>query len=107
MPLNKVFPDVPTRKQMRPITISSPFQKIQEARFLDKLNAYMIDRMTPCQTGFVKGMGIQVNLNRAIQKIKQRTNQNRIIYGLFVDFANAYNSVPHELLMKKLREKKF
>ena len=27
MPLNKVFPDMPTRKQMRPITISSPFQK--------------------------------------------------------------------------------
>ena len=33
-------------------------------------------------------------------KIKRNT------YGLFIDFANAYNTVPHELLFKRLREKK-
>lgn len=27
-------------------------------------------------------------------------------YGLFIDFANAYNTVPHTLLFQKLREKK-
>jgi hypothetical protein len=107
MLLNKVFPKVPTRKQMRPITISSPLQKISEARFLPKFNTYITQKMTPSQTGFVRGMGTQVNLNRAILKIKQRTENNRIIFGLFVDFANAYNSVPHVLLMEKLRKKKY
>ena len=34
------------------------------------------------------------------QKIKKNT------YGLFIDFANAYNTVPHDLLFKKLRDNK-
>ena len=50
-------------------------------------------------------MGIQVNLCRAIKRIQLRTHNNRSVYGLFIDFANAYNTVPHTLLFKKLREK--
>ena len=51
-------------------------------------------------------MGIQVNLIRALYWIKTATEEKRNKYGLFIDFANAYNTVPHELLFKKLREKK-
>ena len=31
IPLNKVFPDVPNRKQMRPILVCSPIQKVLES----------------------------------------------------------------------------
>jgi len=50
-------------------------------------------------------MGIQVNLFRALDRIKERTDKKRYVYGLFVDFANAYNTVPHTLLFQKLRTK--
>jgi len=105
VPLNKVFPKIPNRKQMRPILICSPLQKLLEARFLLKLLDYLENRLTPCQTGFIPKMGIQVNLNRAIQRIKVRTENKQNMYGLFIDFANAYNSVPHTLLFQKLRQK--
>ena len=51
-------------------------------------------------------MGTQVNLERAMERITFRTKQKKCIYGLFIDFSNAYNSIPHCLLFKKLRAKK-
>jgi retron-type reverse transcriptase len=51
-------------------------------------------------------MGIQVNLVRALERITLRIKQKKVVYGLFIDFSNAYNSIPHELLFKKLRDKK-
>lgn len=104
--LNKVFPDTPNRKQMRPILICSPLQKILEVRFYPKLASFLDEKISVSQTGFVRGMGIQVNLYRGIQRIKERTEKHGEIFGLFIDFANAYNHVPHTLLFDKLRQKK-
>jgi hypothetical protein len=105
MALNKVFPDTPNRKQFRAICIQSAIVKLLEARFLPKLQEYLIARAVPSQTGFIPTMGTQVNLRRAINRIKLRTDQKHHIYGLFVDFSNAYNTVPHHLLFQKLRAK--
>lgn len=104
VPLNKVFPNVPTRRQMRPIMVCSILQKILEARFFGKLMDYLQNKMVASQTGFVPGMGIQVNLLRAICRIKMATEENKQC-KLFIDFANAYNTVPHTLLFQKLRAK--
>jgi hypothetical protein len=105
VPLSKAGSDIPTRHQMRPIMICSPFQKAQEARFLPILNGYLINKLVPCQTGFIPKMGIQVNLTRAIYIIQEKMRIRRNTYGLFIDFANAYNTVPHQRLFEKLREK--
>ena len=106
--LNKVFPKTPNRFEMRPINIGSPILKALEARFLPKLKAYLRDKLDRAQTGFVDGMGIFVNLQRAVKRIQLRTNGERkqFCYGLFIDYANAYNLVPHKLLFEKLRAKK-
>ena len=58
IPLNKVSPKTPNRKQLRPILVQSPIVKLLEARFLPKLQEYLTNRLTPCQTGFVPQMGI-------------------------------------------------
>ena len=57
VPLNKVSPKTPNRKQMRPILVQSPIVKLLEARFLPKLQDYLTKRLCPAQTGFVPGMG--------------------------------------------------
>lgn len=108
VPLNKVFPKTPTRKQMRPILVCSPLQKMMEARFLPKLTDYLKKKLHKSQIGFVPGQGVEVNLLRAICKIKISTEEKKkqCKYGLFIDFANAYNTVPHKLLFQKLRQKK-
>ena len=54
----------------------------------------------------MKPIGIQVNLFRAIDRIRLRTEKYKAsCFGLFVDFANAFNSVPHKLLCDCLRRK--
>ena len=105
VPLNKVFPEVPSRNQLRPIIIQSPIVKIIESRFAPKLHNYLDTKLDRSQVGFVRKLGIQVNLARALQRITLRTNQKKNVYGLFIDFSHAYNSVPHTLLFKKLRTK--
>lgn len=106
VPLNKVFPEIGTRKQLRPIAIQSQIVKLLEARFLPKLQEYLNNKLDRAQTGFIQRMGIQVNLTRALERISLRTKRNRVVYGLFIDFSNAYNSIPHTLLFQKLRIKK-
>ena len=108
IPLNKVFPRIPTRKQMRPILVCSPIQRLLEARFLPKLTAYLRDKLDRSQVGFVPGQGTQVNILRAlcVTKIALEEKKKKAKYGLFIDFANAYNTVPHTLLFQKLRDKK-
>jgi len=105
VPLNKVFPQIPTRTQLRPIVVQSPLIKIMEGRFLRKLQDYLIFRLDRSQTGFVPGLSVQVNITRALDRIKLRTDRKQPVYGLFIDFSNAYNRVPHTKLFEKLRNK--
>ncbi len=103
--LNKVFPKIPKRTEMRPISISSPILKTLECRFLPSLQEYLNYKSDRAQTGFVGKMGTFVNLWRAIDRIQVRTHANKPCYGLFIDFSNAYNMIPHNLLFAKLRRK--
>ena len=106
IPLNKVFPNAPSRKDLRPIAVQSPLVKLLEGRFLHKLQDYLNRKLDRSQTGFIQKMGIQVNLTRALDRITFRNKQKKFTYGLFIDFSNAYNSIPHKLLFQKLRAKK-
>ena len=76
-----------------------------ESRFLPKLQIYLIEKLHRSQTGFVPRMGVHINIERAVKRIRMRTENNRACYGLYIDFANAYNSVPQTLLFEKLRKK--
>ena len=102
--LNKVFPRDPTRTQLRPIIVQNPLIKLLEARFLPKLQRYLREKLHRSQVGFIPKMGIHVNLQRALERISLRTKASRPCYGLFIDFSNAYNSVPQTLLFQKLRK---
>ncbi len=105
VPLNKVFPKISNRKEMRPFAVQSALIKLIESRFLPNLQKYLNKKLDRSQTGFIQKLGIQVNLVRAMERMTQRTKKKKVDYGLFIDFSNAYNSIPHELLFQKLRTK--
>ena len=101
VPLNKVFPSIPTRNKC--VQLWSVV-KLLELRFVPALTEYLKNILHRSQVGFVPGMEIQVNLLRAICVTKISTDGNKKCrYGLFIDFANAFNTVPHTLLFQKLR----
>ena len=63
----------------------------------------MITKLCPAQTGFVPGQGVFTNIFRAMDRIKERTDQKKSIFALFIDFKSAYNHVRHDLLFKRLQ----
>ena len=54
IPLNKVFPNVLSRKGLRPIAVQSPLVKLLEGRFLHKLRDYLNKKLNKSQTGFIQ-----------------------------------------------------
>jgi len=102
VPLNKVHPQIPSRKDMRPIIITSPLIKLIEAGLMPELTDYLIKDLHRGQTGFVPGFGIFVNIYRVIQRIKVRTLRNQRCFGVFVDFSSVYNTIDHQILFQKL-----
>ena len=85
--------------------IQSALLKLLESRFLPPLKEYLSMKLDRSQTRFVPRMGTQVNIARALKQIHSMTLSSRTAYGLFIDFSNAYNTVPHTLLFEKLQKK--
>ena len=60
------------------------------------------------QIGFVQGLGCEVNLIRlrelALKLMKKGTVSTKFV--MFIDFRQAYDSVNHEILFRKLEEMK-
>ena len=102
IPLNKIHPKVPSRKDMRPIVVNSPIVKLIEAGLMPELSEYLTKKLHPGQTGFVPGNGIFVNINRIIQRIRARTLAGKRCYGVFIDFTSAYNTLDHSILFERL-----
>jgi len=103
IPLNKLHPNIPSRKDLRPIIVTSPIVKLIEAALLPKLKDYLIKQLHPGQIGFVPGNGILVNIYRAIERIRKRTNIGQRCYGVFIDFNSAYNTIDHQILSRQLQ----
>lgn len=85
--------------------VQSTLIQLLEAGLLPKLTNYLEERLDRSQTGFVPKMGIHVDLNRLLGKITERRKNKKFSSGLFIDFQNAYSSVPLILMFKKLRDK--
>jgi len=75
-----------------------------ECRWLPKLQEYVITKLCPAQTGFVPGQGVFTNIFRTCKRIKQRTDNNQSLFGLFIDFKSAYNYTRHDLLFERLEK---
>ena len=109
IPLNKAYPDVPRPEECRPIIVTSPLVKLLEVRMKRKLEKYMVDQLIASQTGFVPRAGIDVNQIRLVNRVRMRTSvpppgQRKHMFGLFLDFSSAYNTVLHSRLYEKLQK---
>ena len=102
--LNKVWPNIPTSDQFRPITVLSPIFKWMELRFITKLNAYQTKYMKREQIGFVPSMSTLTNTRRLIHYIQSyRAADNKIL--IFIDFKCAFNTIIRSKLYDILKDK--
>jgi hypothetical protein len=104
--LNKVYPDTPTPKQLRPITINSPIKKLLENLVLEKLKYYVKNNIQKSQTGFVPTLGADVNLYRICELFKKAKQEKSKSYGfLFIDLSNAFDTVPILKILEIIKTK--
>lgn len=94
--LNKVWPNTPTCKQLRPITIMSPIKKIIENSLVNRLKEYVSKKIIKSQTGFVPFLGTEINLFRLCELNKELKEQKKSKFCgfLFIDLSNAFDSIP-------------
>ena len=106
--INKIHPKTPTINDIRPITVLSPIRKFLELQISDKIKSFCIKNINKAQTGFIENLGTDINLYRICNFIvnynKKASEDSRII---FIDFKAAFDSVPHDKLLKIVYERKF
>ena len=88
----------------RPITtlpvLAKIFEKLAHKRmtnFIDKFN--LIGRN---QFGFLAGHNTSDALLEFLDKAYDAINQNKVLLAIFLDFSKAFDTVDHEILLKKL-----
>ena len=91
-------------KDFRPISILPVLSKIYEKVILKQLSDY-IERTSiynSTQSGFRKGHSTQTILLKFRDDIQKALNKNEITMSVFVDYSKVFDTIQHEILIKKL-----
>ena len=88
----------------RPISLLSNINKIFEEVMFNRISEFLEDSnsLYPLQFGFRKKYSTNHALIDIIEKVSEALDKNKIACGIFVDFQKAFDTVNHEILLKKL-----
>ncbi len=88
----------------RPITILPIFSKILERLMFNRLNNYISTNsiLSERQFGFQKGKSTSDAITTFVSDIYSAINNNEYPVGMCYDFAKAFDSVCHKILIKKM-----
>ncbi|XP_043470936.1 uncharacterized protein LOC122504103 [Leptopilina heterotoma] len=89
----------------RPIAILSSLSKVLEKVVFYQLNKFVEtnDVLSPFQSGYRKGFSTQTLLAGATDDICKAIDQKKVTIVVFFDFSKAFDSVPHTILLSKLK----
>ena len=88
----------------RPVSLTSIVCKILESILREKLEKYFYENglISPNQHGFVKQKSCSTNLIETIDFISDLISKGKPVDVVYLDFAKAFDSVPHKRLIKKM-----
>ena len=100
--------DVNSPGNYRPISLINTITKLFTTVLAKRLTSFCkkYKKLSECQAGFKEGTGCvdQIfNFNTVIQKSLQEKGGK--LYSVFVDLSQAFDSVRHDILWRKLRDK--
>lgn len=88
----------------RPISLLNVDSKIFEKCVYKSLYAHFSSHLSSCQHGFVKNKSVNTNMISFLNKIYRALdeNQHNEVVAFYVDFAKAFDKVPHLELLQKV-----
>ena len=89
----------------RPVSLTSILCKLLETIIRTKMEKYLYDNclISSKQHGFVKQKSCTTNLLETLDLISCLISQNKPVDVAYLDFAKAFDTVPHKRLIHKLR----
>ena len=87
----------------RPISLTSIPCKMLEHVVLHYLNETLDNVLYNRQHGFRKGLGCETQLCATYHDLAKSIENGSTVHGVVLDFRKAFDKVPHNLLMQKIR----
>ena len=89
----------------RPVSLTSQTCKVMEKIINKKLQDHITTNNLLCQNqhGFTKGRSCLTNLLMALENWTREIDQGNDVDVIYLDFAKAFDSVPHKRLLRKLK----
>ena len=89
----------------RPVSLTSVICKQMEAIIKDHLIEYIAENeiLTDYQHGFVPGRSCATQLLQCVDYWTDMLDQGHSVDTIYLDFAKAFDSVPHERLLEKAK----
>ena len=103
-PVYKNCGDVHVMSNNRPISVIGHIAKIVEQLIRSQLVAYLDEHsfITPDQFAYLKGHSTQRSLHRVIDDWLENMNESQITGICMLDIAKCFDTIDHDLLLKKL-----
>lgn len=87
----------------RPVSLTSICCKMLEHIILHNMSKRMKEILIPNQHGFREGLSCTTQLLTTTQTIINEIDQGRCVQAAILDFAKAFDKVPHSLLLQKMQ----
>ena len=89
----------------RPISVLSPIAKIFESLVSSKIRDYLESNalLSDSQFGFRKNLSCEIALNTMIDHWRESLDNDNLVMSIFIDLSKAFDTVDHELLLRKLK----
>jgi hypothetical protein len=88
----------------RPILLLNTFSKVFEIIIHDQLSYYFKRKLHPSQQGFIKSKSTVTNLITYLNKVTPVVCSQGQIDAIYFDLSEAFDKVPHTLLLYKLKD---
>jgi hypothetical protein len=92
-----------SKENYRPINILGVFSKLFESIIADQINGFMQNYFNDLLGAYRKGHGCSHVLTFAVDTWKKALDRNQHVAVIFMDLSKAFDSIPHELLVIKLK----
>ncbi len=89
----------------RPVSLTSICCKLMESVVRDTLTTHLTNNnlIGPSQHGYMKGRSCATNLLQFLERATTAVDRGEAFDIIYLDFAKAFDKVPHKRLMRKLR----